>query len=115
MKILLDNCVPKRAKRLLAGHDVHHASEVKMSSLENGMLMRAAADMGFDVLVTVDQKIRYEHDLRMLPIAVLELDTRDTRFPALQTMVAHFEPALAQTTSHRFVSLSQNGQISCLA
>lgn len=98
MKLLLDNCVPKRAKRLFADHVVQYASEVEMSVLSNGELMQAAAAMGFDVLITVDQKIRYEHDLNLLPVSVLEIDTRDSRLPALQAMSAHFPAALLKTS-----------------
>jgi hypothetical protein len=111
VKILLDNCVPKRAKRLLLRHDVKHASEVGMSQLSNGNLLKSAAQMGFDVLLTVDQHIRYQHNLESLPLAVLELNTRDSRLPALEAMAAYFEAALSATTQHRFVSLDKNGRI----
>ena len=111
MRILLDNCVPKRAKRLLVGHDATHASEIGLSALSNGLLLKAAAERGFDVLITVDQKIRHEQRLDRLPIAVMELDTRDSRLPAITAMASHFEHALAATASYRFVSLDKDGNI----
>lgn len=86
-----------------------------MSALSNGALIQAATAMGFDVLITVDQKIRYEHDLNLLPISILELDTRDSRLPALEAMSVYLPAALLQTETHRFVSLSQAGTVTCLA
>ena len=115
MKILLDNCVPKRAKRLLTFHDVLHASEAGMSQLSNGLLLKSAVEQGFEVLITVDQKIRHEHNLATLPVAVLELNTRDSRFPALQEIASHFEKALLATKKYLFVSLDKAGTVSCLA
>lgn len=82
-----------------------------MSRLSNGELLKVAADQGFDLLLTVDQNIRYEHRLESLPIAVLELNTRDSRLPALEAMSAHFESALEATQSYLFVSLEQDGRI----
>jgi len=115
LRILLDNCVDRRLARLLTGHEVSHTSRVGLSAVSNGLLLKSAAEQGFEVLITVDQKIRYEHNLEMLPVAVLELDTRDSRLGALQEMAGHFERALDATRDHRFVSLSHNGDVSCLA
>ncbi|MEM6313869.1 MAG: hypothetical protein AAF743_07265 [Planctomycetota bacterium] len=115
MKILLDNCVPKRAKRLLSQHTVQHTSELGLGELGNGKLIQTAADLGFDVLLTVDQNIRREHNLAQLPIAIIELYVRDTRFPALIPLEPHFEDALAATGTHRFVSLALGGAIERLA
>lgn len=115
MKILLDNCVHRKVAALLPGHEVLHASRVGMAALSNGALMMAAASAGFEVLMTVDQKIRHEHRLDRLPIAVCELDTRDSRLPAITLMSPHFEKALASTRSHRFVSLNRSGELELLA
>ena len=111
MKILLDNCVPKRIKRVLQQHDVKHASEMGLSQLSNGHLLKSAAKMGFDVLLTVDQQIRYQHKLEARPISVLELNTRDARLAALEAMAPYFEQALTATLASRFVSLDKDGKI----
>ena len=42
MRVILDHCVPRRFKRLVAGHDVSTAYELGWASLKNGaLLMRA--------------------------------------------------------------------------
>ena len=86
-----------------------------MAPLSNGDLLRAAAAQGFEVLVTVDQKIRHEQRLDALPMAVFELNTRDSRLPAIAAMAPQFEAALAATRSHRFVSLNKSGAVERLA
>jgi len=114
MKILLDNCVDRRLARFLSNHDVIHTSRVGLSAVSNGLLLKSAAEQGFDVLITVDQNIRHEHNLENLPVAVLELNTRDSRLPALQEISRHFEKALLATNDHLFVSLDKEGHVTCL-
>ncbi len=105
MKILLDNFVHKHLKRLLPGHAKRHASEVGISRLSNGRLIRAASEAGFDVLITADQKFRHQQDLARLPLPLLDLSTRDTRFPALEAMSPHLEAAIAAAGKHLFITL----------
>ncbi|MEM6314822.1 MAG: hypothetical protein AAF743_12080 [Planctomycetota bacterium] len=101
--------------RLLTDHEVRHTSRAGLSNASNGKLIQAAADLGFDVLLTVDQKIRHEQNLAQLPVAVVELNVRDSRLPALTELAPHFEDALAATGTHRFVSLALGGAIERLA
>jgi hypothetical protein len=50
-------------------HDVSTAFELGWSTLENGDLLDAAEADGFEVLITTDQNIRYQQDLRARRIA----------------------------------------------
>jgi hypothetical protein len=70
MRLLLDECVPKRLKSALTGHQVRTVREVGWAGLKNGALLRAASER-FDVLVTVDQGIQYQQNLAGLQIAVV--------------------------------------------
>ena len=62
-----------------------------------------------EVQPTVDQNIRNKHPLDRLSVAVLELDTRDSRPPALEEMSPHFGAFLVATRTHRVVSLANDG------
>ena len=54
MRLLLDECMPRRLKREFVGHEVKTAREAGFAGLKNGALLRAA-DASFDVLITVDR------------------------------------------------------------
>ncbi len=95
MRILLDNCVHIKGKTLFPDHDVLHASDVGFEKLSNGELMARAGKL-LDVFVTTDKKIRYEHNLGKLPIALLELNVHFTRFEDLKTL----QPHLNRFTAH---------------
>lgn len=91
MKIFFDHNVDRRFARRLVGHDVKTARQLRLDALANGLLLRAAAQAGFDVFLTIDKKIEYEQNLRTLPLAVVILDSPSNALPMLTPFV---EPLL---------------------
>lgn len=77
MRLLLDECVPKRLKREFPGHEVRTVPEAGWAGFKNGALLRAA-DGRFDVLVTVDQGVQYQQNLAGLRISVVVMVARAT-------------------------------------
>ena len=53
MRVLLDECLPRRLKRELVGHDASPVPEMGWASKSNGDLLALAA-AEFDVFLTVD-------------------------------------------------------------
>jgi hypothetical protein len=47
------------------------------AELENGQLLRAAEDAGFELMVTCDQNISYQQDLRGRRLAPVVLSTNN--------------------------------------
>lgn len=115
MKLLLDNCVPYRSKRLFDGHEVAHAKDVGWGRLENGKLLAAAGSAGFDVVITIDKKIRSQQNLEALPVTVLEIDSPDSRLPEIQRLAPFILAALTDCRRYRFVSVDRDGRIERLA
>ncbi|HWZ45665.1 MAG TPA: hypothetical protein VNW97_19475 [Candidatus Saccharimonadales bacterium] len=79
MLILFDQGVPEPLRRFLTGHAVYAAREKGWGTLLNGELLRAAEREGFDLLITTDQSIAYQQNLKDRRIAVLVLGTTDWR------------------------------------
>ena len=59
MKVLLDECVPRKLKREIANHEVVTVTEQGWSGIENGELLKLAATE-FDVFLTVDQNLSFQ-------------------------------------------------------
>ena len=70
MRLLLDECVPKRLKRELPAHEVKTVQDMGWAGNKNGALLRLA-DGQFDALLTVDQGIEYQQNLSGLRISVV--------------------------------------------
>ena len=63
MRILLDECVPKRLKRsFLSPNEVVTVPELGWAGLKNGELL-ARADERFDVFITTDKNIEHQQHL----------------------------------------------------
>lgn len=68
--MLLDECVPRRLRRELPGHDVRTVTEMGWSGIKNGPLLRRAGQE-FDVFLTVDQGVEYQQNLLGLDLAII--------------------------------------------
>ena len=86
MRVLLDECLPRRLKRELVGHDVKTAPEMGWASKRNGELLALAVDL-FDVFITADRNLSYQQDLSSFDIAIVVLVARSNRFDDLQPLV----------------------------
>lgn len=85
MKVLIDECAPRKLKAVLVanGYECTTAQEAGWSGKENGELL-AEAEAHFDVLVTVDQNLRYQQNLTGRRIAVVVLRARSNRLADLE-------------------------------
>ncbi len=94
MRVLLDECVPRRLARALPEHEVRTVPEMGWAGMRNGDLLEAAAG-SFEILVTVDQRIRHQQSVRAFEIAVIVLVARRTKIDHLLPLV----PDLLQVIS----------------
>lgn len=83
MKLLLDEMLPHRLRYHLAssGHDVMTARGAGLKGLANGELLDAAENRGFHALVTTDQNIQYQTNLRGRKIAVVVICVFRNKLP----------------------------------
>jgi len=73
MRLLLDECVPKRLKSDLPGHDVHHVVDMGWSSKRNGELLSLMVAERFEALLTVDQHLEFQQNVRASGIGVPQI------------------------------------------
>jgi hypothetical protein len=70
VRVLLDECVPRKLRREVPGHEVKTVAEMGWSGTRNRALLRLAA-AEFGVFLTVDQGIPYQRDLPGLDVALV--------------------------------------------
>jgi predicted nuclease of predicted toxin-antitoxin system len=75
MKLLLDECVPRRLKFEFAGYEILTIDEAGFKGLKNGNLIRSASEI-FEVLITVDKNIQHQQNKEKLSIAILILSAK---------------------------------------
>lgn len=85
MNLLLDECVTNYLKPDFVGHSVSTIDEAGFKGLKNGKLLAAASPM-FDVLVTVDQNLRFQQNIKNFDIAILVLRAVRSTYPMLKPL-----------------------------
>jgi predicted nuclease of predicted toxin-antitoxin system len=95
MRILLDECVPCRLRRELPEHEVRTVPEMGWASFENGVLL-ATASGKFDVLVTTDQRLSYQHKVSALAIAVVVLVAKRNKLESLLPLAPELRKVLQE-------------------
>ena len=95
MRILLDECVPRRFRRELPEHEVRTAPEMGWASFNNGALL-AVASGKFDVLVTTDQRLSYQRNVSTFAIAVVVLVVRRNKLEFLLPLVPELRKVLEE-------------------
>ncbi len=100
VKILFDANTPAPLARFLRGHDVVRSDELGWQGLENGALLDAAENAGFDLLLTCDQNVRYQQNFTSRKLALVVLSSN--HWPTLQRVA----PRIASA-----VDFVQTGQI----
>ena len=63
MRVLLDNCVPRRLGDYLAGHETSSVIKLGWADFDDGKLLDIMAGR-FDALVTMDKGIRFQQQLK---------------------------------------------------
>src|SRR5215211_4767938 len=86
MKLLLDECAPKRLRNDFPGHDVWTAEEVGMKGLKNGDLLRGAAEH-FEVVITVDRRMPTQQNVSQFNLALIVLVAKPCRYAQLKLLV----------------------------
>lgn len=86
MRVLLDECLPRRLKIELVGHDVKTAPEMGWASKKNGELLALAA-VEFDIFLTSDRNLSHQQNLSAFGIAIIVLVAASNRIDDLRPLV----------------------------
>jgi hypothetical protein len=88
-RVLLDENLPQKLRRLLSPHDVSTTAYLGWAGMSNGKLIAAAEQAGIDVLLTADQGLSYQQNLQGRKLAIVVLSTN------LNSLVTAKAPAIA--------------------
>lgn len=100
MRVLLDECLPRRLKRELVGHDTSTVPEMGWAGKRNGELLTLAAAK-FDAFLTVDRNLSYQQDVAAFDIAVVVLVARSNSLDDLRPLAPKILEALTHAARGR--------------
>ena len=100
MKILFDQNVPANLREHLPEHEVKSAAEMGWSRLVDGTLLPMAEKAFFDIFITGDRQLRYQQNLSLRSIAIVEL-TR-CNWPLVASRVEQIRAAVEAASAHSY-------------
>src|SRR4051812_10146685 len=95
MRLLIDECVDERLRLLFPDHDCQTVRFANLAGLKNGNLLDAADAAGFDVLITTDQSIPDQQNLKGRKISIVILSGPTNRLRDLAPLVPPATSVLA--------------------
>jgi hypothetical protein len=87
VRVLLDERIDEGLRHSFVGHDCHTCGYAGLKGLTNGRPLAAAEEAGFELLVTVDQNIPYQQNLRDRTVSLVVLQARTTNLDDLLVLM----------------------------
>jgi predicted nuclease of predicted toxin-antitoxin system len=104
MKVLLDECLPRRLLRELPDHAVTTVPRQGWNGLNDGPLL-LAAQAEFDVFVTMDTNLVYQQNLAGTSLSIVVLHASSNRYETLAPLIPALRSALRTAASGQVVHL----------
>ena len=86
MRILLDECLPKKLKKDFSNHEVKTVPEIGWAGKKNGELL-PLAESQFEIFITADQNLQYQQNLKGRSITIFVLKSPNSRYEALKLLI----------------------------
>jgi hypothetical protein len=94
VRALVDESLPVELAVALALPDAKTVAQLGWQGIKNGVLLERAAAFGFTVLLTADQHLHEQQDLRSFQLGVIVLQARSNRMEHLEPLVRAILQAL---------------------
>jgi len=94
VRVLLDECLPRRFAGALTGHIVSTVPDAGLGGLKNGVLLRAIGGR-FEAFVTVDKSLPAQHRLSGLAFSIIVIRAPTNRLADLLPLAPKVLEALA--------------------
>lgn len=93
MKILIDECLPRKLKHELPDHEVNSVPEAGWAGTKNGELLKLMSGV-YDVFVTVDSNMQHQHVLEDLQVGFIVLSAHNNKLETLLPLMDDVRAAL---------------------
>jgi predicted nuclease of predicted toxin-antitoxin system len=86
MRILLDECLPRKLKQMFSAHDAVTVREMGWTGTKNGALLRLAENE-FDLFITADRNLSFQQNLQSTALRIVVLVAPNNRLDTLQNLI----------------------------
>lgn len=107
MKLLIDECLPRKLKKYFIEHQVSTVQEMGWSGKKDRELLQQAS-VEFDVFITIDQNLQYQQNLRGFAIAIVLLGAKSNKIADLEPLISRLHQALQTIQSGDLVEINRS-------
>lgn len=107
MRLLLDECIPRKLKNYLAIHKCTTVPEAGFAGKKNGELLTLAERAGFELFITVDQGLRYQQNLSSAKLGIVVVKSRSNRLPDLVLQVPKILQVLEEIQAGELIRVGE--------
>jgi hypothetical protein len=105
MKLLLDECLPRKLKGGVLGHEVKTVPEMGWAGIENGELL-PLIDSKFDAFITIDGNIRYQQNMSGRSFSLIVLKAQDNTIETLLPLMPQILEVLPSLIPAQIVKIT---------
>ncbi len=98
MRIILDECLPRRLVRDLHPHAATTVPREGWAGIKNGVLLKLIIP-AFDIFITLDSNLVHQQNLEGVDLCVITLHSVNSRYETLQPLVPDILRAIGDTKS----------------
>ena len=106
MKILLDECLPRRLLRDLSDHQATTVPRQGWSGLKDKELLQKAA-REFDVFITLDSNLAFQQNLSSLHLCIIVIRAFNSRYETIQPLVLDLQLALKNAMPNHLMLIGE--------
>ena len=103
MKVLLDECLPRRLLRDLEGFSATTVPRQGWAGRTDSELLKMA-DAEFDLFITLDSNLVFQQNLRSTNLKIIVLRAVNSRYETLQPLVPSLLKAMQSNVDSRSVA-----------
>lgn len=104
-RVILDECLPRKLKRIVGDNMVETAHEAGLAGLKNGALLEAIHDR-YDVFVTVDKALRDQHNVSALSFGIVLIRVPSNAIEDLFPLATALRSAIAGVRAGNLIEVS---------
>jgi predicted nuclease of predicted toxin-antitoxin system len=108
MKILLDECLPRRLIRDLNRHSVTTVARQGWSGVTDAELLQLAG-AEFDILITMDSNLVFQQNLKLSALRIIVLRAFNSRYETLQPLVPDILNAIEKIQPGQIIPIGNPG------
>jgi hypothetical protein len=108
MRVLLDECIPRKFKNTFPGYDCRTVAEEGLAGMSNGELLESAEKSGFQFFLTLDRGVEYQQNLQPRNIGIILIRSKSSRLADLLPHVPEILKALASARPGQLMKVGRN-------